>query len=62
MHVMSFLAASPHGLDRDCELMAKHFVAFSSVPEPGSLALLGLGMTLVAGYSVRRARSRRPQA
>jgi probable HAF family extracellular repeat protein len=37
------------------------FVAISSVPEPGSLALLGLGMTLAAGYSVRRARRRRPE-
>jgi hypothetical protein len=38
------------------------FVTISSVPEPGSLALLGLGMTLAAGYSARRAHRGRPTA
>ncbi len=42
--------------------LQRGFVAISSVPEPGSLALLGLGMTLAAGFSVRRARRRRPEA
>ncbi len=46
----------------DANGVSHGFVAISSVPEPGSLALLGLGMTLAAGDSVRRARGRRRDA
>jgi probable HAF family extracellular repeat protein len=38
------------------------FVATASVPEPGSLVLMGMGVTLAGGFAVRRGRVVRPKS
>jgi probable HAF family extracellular repeat protein len=46
------------GFYDDASGVAHGFVAFASVPEPSSIALLGLGLATVAGHAFRRRRQK----